>query len=458
MDISGWLPPLPGPTTSDTENYLFVAERYATEPRAERRDEQSPGKCYSSAPSSAPPRPPLPTASTDTASTARSRASWRRAPGDRPSRATRCESTRSARRGRPRVTASAPAEPDAVSCAERSAGRSPAGSSCPRPPATRRQARAGARARCRASDAGRAPATQPARAGARAGCNAAARPRAGGGRARAGPRSDRAAAEPRCARPPGDSGDRRGSSRRRTSSNRSRWLAAEHAHVDLARPGRAHRADLRRLEHAQKAGLHGRRHVADLVEQQRPAVGGDEQPGARRGGARVRAALGAEQLGGQQGLAQGTAVDGDEGAIAPGARAVDCARDQLLAGAGFAADEHRRVGGSDARDDPTEAQHDRRAAHERLAARGHHVAQVRQPAADVVAFDGAPGERDVELVAGHLELARAGLEIGDHARAQQRRGQHAPDGARRGDRTPRRTDARSPADRGRWLLAVSPRA
>ena len=40
-------------------------------------------------------------------------------------------------------------------------------------------------------------------------------------------------------------------------------------------------------------------------------------------------------------IRQCTAIDGHEGKIASRAQVVDRARDQLLAGAGFAADQHR---------------------------------------------------------------------------------------------------------------------
>ena len=54
--------------------------------------------------------------------------------------------------------------------------------------------------------------------------------------------------------------------------------------------------ELAGLQHAQELRLAGRRQVADLVEEQRAAVGGLEAPGARlRAGEGAR--LGAEQLG-----------------------------------------------------------------------------------------------------------------------------------------------------------------
>ena len=50
----------------------------------------------------------------------------------------------------------------------------------------------------------------------------------------------------------------------------------DHAHVDLALAGAADRAHAVGLEHLQQLRLQRRRHLADLVEQQRAAVGFDE--------------------------------------------------------------------------------------------------------------------------------------------------------------------------------------
>ena len=66
------------------------------------------------------------------------------------------------------------------------------------------------------------------------------------------------------------------------------------------------------LQHAQQLGLHRRRHVADLVEEERAAVGQLEPARALADGAGERPFLVAEQLALQQGLRQGGAVDGDE--------------------------------------------------------------------------------------------------------------------------------------------------
>ena len=62
--------------------------------------------------------------------------------------------------------------------------------------------------------------------------------------------------------------------------------AGDDAHVDLLDAARADRLDLALLERAQQLGLHAERELADLVEDQRAAVGlGEEaapRPPARR--------------------------------------------------------------------------------------------------------------------------------------------------------------------------------
>jgi hypothetical protein len=65
----------------------------------------------------------------------------------------------------------------------------------------------------------------------------------------------------------------------------------------------------------------------------------------------------AEQLGLQQRLGEGRAVDGDEGLGPPGAALVQRARHQLLAGAALAGDQHRRVALGDGLDPVEQPQH-----------------------------------------------------------------------------------------------------
>ena len=66
------------------------------------------------------------------------------------------------------------------------------------------------------------------------------------------------------------------------------------------------------LEDAEERDLRARRDVADLVEEERAALGHLEAAAAARGGARERALLVAEELGEEERLDEGRAVDRDE--------------------------------------------------------------------------------------------------------------------------------------------------
>ena len=67
-------------------------------------------------------------------------------------------------------------------------------------------------------------------------------------------------------------------------------------HIGLDRHAAADRHELARLQHAQQPGLGLERHVADLVEEQRAALGLLEPPDLARIGAGERALLVTEQL------------------------------------------------------------------------------------------------------------------------------------------------------------------
>ncbi len=83
-----------------------------------------------------------------------------------------------------------------------------------------------------------------------------------------------------------------------------------HVHLDALRAADALETPL--LEYAQQLGLHGQRHVADLVEENGAAVGHLEAAAALADGAGEGALLVAEQLALQKGFGQGGAVDGHE--------------------------------------------------------------------------------------------------------------------------------------------------
>ncbi len=102
------------------------------------------------------------------------------------------------------------------------------------------------------------------------------------------------------------------------------------------------RTELSFLQHAQQLGLQVGRHLADLVEQERPTLGHRQQPGLVGERAGEGATPIAEQFGLDQLLGQRRAVDLDEGPF--GTRAVRVHRigNQFLAGAVVA--EHQDVG------------------------------------------------------------------------------------------------------------------
>ena len=106
--------------------------------------------------------------------------------------------------------------------------------------------------------------------------------------------------------------------------------------------------ELALLQRAQQLHLHLDRDLADLVEEERPAVGELEAPRLAGHGARERAALVAEELALDELLRDGRAVDLDERLVLAARVLVQRAGDELLARPALARDEHRgrRVGHS----------------------------------------------------------------------------------------------------------------
>ena len=93
-------------------------------------------------------------------------------------------------------------------------------------------------------------------------------------------------------------------------------MAAIDVDVDPPRLERTDAVDFAELQHAQQLRLHRQRQLADLVEEQRAAVGQLEQARLVVGGAGERAAHVAEQLALEQRLDDRRAVDRHEPAIA----------------------------------------------------------------------------------------------------------------------------------------------
>ena len=97
------------------------------------------------------------------------------------------------------------------------------------------------------------------------------------------------------------------------------------------------------VEHLQELGLHLRRHVPDLVEEQRAAVGDLEEAGLVRHRAGEGALRVPEELGLEYVARQRAAVEVDELLVRPLAHVVQGPREGRLACPGGPGDEHRRV-------------------------------------------------------------------------------------------------------------------
>ena len=117
----------------------------------------------------------------------------------------------------------------------------------------------------------------------------------------------------------------------------------EHAHVDLDLAVAAQPGELAILEDVEELGLERRRHLADLVQHDRAALGELELADACRAGAGEGAALVAEQLAFEEVGRQRRAVDLHERLGPPRRPPVQLARDHFLADAALAAQQHADV-------------------------------------------------------------------------------------------------------------------
>ena len=187
----------------------------------------------------------------------------------------------------------------------------------------------------------------------------------------------------------------------------------DHAHVDADQLAAADAEELALGQHAQQPRLQRQRHVADLVEEQGAAVGLLEAAEVAPLRAGERAGLVAEQLAFQQFGRDRRGVERDERLCGARRFAVQRARDQFLAGAGLAGDQHRQRRLREAADRAEQRRASpacRRPAHRR---RARPAAQRR--AASSAAARGAErarGERDriVEVERLGQELVRAAAE------------------------------------------------
>ena len=115
------------------------------------------------------------------------------------------------------------------------------------------------------------------------------------------------------------------------------------AYVAALRDAAADAFEYTLLQHPQQLHLHGGIHVADLVEEDRTALGDLEPALARSECAGEGAFLVPEQFALQQLRRYGTAVNRHEGTRPARGSLVDGARGHLFAGAGFAKDQYIAV-------------------------------------------------------------------------------------------------------------------
>ncbi len=117
----------------------------------------------------------------------------------------------------------------------------------------------------------------------------------------------------------------------------------DHAHVRLELLMAADAVERPIRQDPQQARLQLGGHVADLIEEQRPAFGLLEAAAPLLLRAGERATLVAEELGLEQVLRHRGGIDGDEGLRGACAMTVQGPRHKLLAGARFARNEDRRA-------------------------------------------------------------------------------------------------------------------
>ncbi|MNQ85387.1 hypothetical protein D3C85_1005480 [compost metagenome] len=133
----------------------------------------------------------------------------------------------------------------------------------------------------------------------------------------------------------------------------------DQAHIDLLRLHGTHTANLAFLQDAQQARLSFQGQFANLVEEQGAAIRRFHQAGAASGSAGEGAFLVAEKFGLDQGFRDRCAVDRDQRRLGAAGKVVQGARDQFLAGAGLALDQHGGVGRGDLADLAVELEHRR---------------------------------------------------------------------------------------------------
>ncbi len=139
---------------------------------------------------------------------------------------------------------------------------------------------------------------------------------------------------------------------------------SDHAHIHMDQFAATDAEEFALGQHAQQAGLQRQRHVADFVEEQRAAVGLLEPADVAALRTGERTGLVAEQFAFQQFGGDGGGIERDERALRTRRFAVQGVGHQLLAGAGFAGDEHRQRCLRQAADGAEQRAHRRRVTHQ----------------------------------------------------------------------------------------------
>ena len=179
--------------------------------------------------------------------------------------------------------------------------------------------------------------------------------------------------------------------------------------VDCDRLASADPLDHPLLQESQQLDLKRQRNVADLVEEQCPAMGELDLALGRLDRAGEGALFVAEQFGLEQVFGDRRAIDRDEAAAAAPARLVQAAGEQFLAGPARAEQHDRNVGIGDALDRAGDLQH--------LGRRRHHRAQNGSILADpafeppVLALDAVELERAADDQAELIDIDRLLVEI-----------------------------------------------
>ena len=190
----------------------------------------------------------------------------------------------------------------------------------------------------------------------------------------------------------------------------------DHPHVHADQLAAADAEEFVLGQHPQQPRLQRQRHVADFVEKKRSAVGLLEAADVTARGAGERTGLVAEQFAFQQFRRNRRGVQRDERLARARRFAVQRARHQLLAGAGFAGHQHAQRRLRQAADGAEQRLHRRRVADQRIADgridRGRLFDRQRIRAARAAGRQRLRGERDrsIEIEGFRQEFMRAAAE------------------------------------------------